>query len=56
MLCIPNQELLASVKSFNPEQGNGVDELRYLFITSQVEIVDDAEKIQSLQYNLHSDK
>ncbi|MDJ0772512.1 MAG: isoleucine--tRNA ligase [Mastigocoleus sp. MO_167.B18] len=56
LLYIPNQELLASVKSFNPEQGNGVDELRYLFITSQVEIVDDAEKIQSLQYNLHSDK
>ncbi|KST65788.1 isoleucine--tRNA ligase [Mastigocoleus testarum] len=56
LLYIPNQKLLASVKSFNPEQGNGVDELRYLFITSQVEIVDDAEKIQSLQYNLHSDK
>ena len=56
LLYIPNQELLASVKSFNPEQGNGVDELRYLFITSQVEIVDNPEKLQSLQYNLHSDK
>lgn len=31
---------------------NGVDELRYVFITSQVELVDSTDQLKSLKYNL----
>jgi isoleucyl-tRNA synthetase len=32
-----------------------VDELRYLFITSQVELLDSADALQGLKYSLQSD-
>ncbi|MES1026277.1 isoleucine--tRNA ligase [Gloeocapsa sp. BRSZ] len=37
-------------------QSNGVDELRYLFIASQVEIVDSLEAVQQAKYNLQTDE
>jgi isoleucyl-tRNA synthetase len=37
-------------------QSNGVDELRYLFIASQVELVDSAQAIQQAKYNLQTDE
>ena len=35
-------------------QSNGVDELRYLFLASQVELIDDASKLQGLQHQTTS--
>ncbi|WP_289500411.1 isoleucine--tRNA ligase [Gloeocapsopsis sp. IPPAS B-1203] len=37
-------------------QSNGVDELRYLFIASQVELVDSPEAVQHAKYNLQTDE
>lgn len=34
---------------------NGVDELRYVFITSQVELVDSTDKLNGLKYNLQGE-
>jgi len=34
---------------------NGVDELRYLFITSEVELLDSPELLEGVQYSFHSD-
>ncbi|MFM7366385.1 MAG: class I tRNA ligase family protein, partial [Sphaerospermopsis kisseleviana] len=50
LLNIPHKELCEAIKGFNPEKGNGVDELRYLLLASQVEIVDDAAKIADVKY------
>ena len=55
LLYVADEQLRASVKALNPDVGNGVDELRYLFITSQVEMLDTPEKLQGLKYNLQSD-
>jgi isoleucyl-tRNA synthetase len=35
-------------------QSNGVDELRYLFLASQVELIDDASKLAGLQHQANS--
>ncbi|WP_228054688.1 isoleucine--tRNA ligase [Gloeocapsopsis crepidinum] len=37
-------------------QSNGVDELRYLFIASQVELVNSSEAVQQAKYNLQTDE
>lgn len=55
LLYINNEQLRSSVKALNPDKGNGIDELRYLFITSQVEVLDTPEALQGLKYNLQSD-
>ncbi|BAY09695.1 isoleucine--tRNA ligase [Calothrix sp. NIES-2098] len=55
LLYINDEKLRASVKALNPVKGNGIDELRYLFITSQVEVLDTPEALQGLKYNLQSD-
>ncbi len=55
LLYVASEQLRASVKALNPDVGNGVDELRYLFITSQVEVLDTPEALQGLKYNLQSD-
>ncbi|MGI2906232.1 isoleucine--tRNA ligase [Tolypothrix sp. VBCCA 56010] len=55
LLYIAPEQLRTSVKALNPNVGNGVDELRYLFITSQVEVLDTPEALQKLKYNLQSD-
>jgi isoleucyl-tRNA synthetase len=39
----------------NQAKSNGVDELRYLFLASQVELIDDAQKISSLQHQTTSE-
>lgn len=53
LLYIADEQLRGSVKSLNPN--NGVDELRYLFITSQADLLDSPEALQGLQYALQSD-
>jgi isoleucyl-tRNA synthetase len=37
------------------QTNNGVDELRYLFITSQVELLDSPELLEGVQYSFQSD-
>ncbi|MBD2196441.1 MULTISPECIES: isoleucine--tRNA ligase [Calothrix] len=55
LLYINDEQLRASVKTLNPDKGNGIDELRYLFITSQVEVLDTPAALEGLKYNLQSD-
>ncbi len=55
LLYINDEQLRASVKTLNPVSGNGIDELRYLFLTSQVEVLETPEALQGLKYNLLSD-
>jgi isoleucyl-tRNA synthetase len=55
LLYVASEQLRASVKALNADIGNGVDELRYLFITSQVEMLDTPSALQGLKYNLQSD-
>ncbi|ARV58677.1 isoleucine--tRNA ligase [Nostocales cyanobacterium HT-58-2] len=54
LLYIADEQLRSSVKALNASQ-NGVDELRYLFITSQVDLLDSPEAVQGLEYKLQSD-
>jgi isoleucyl-tRNA synthetase len=55
LLYVGSDQLRTSVKALNPDIGNGVDELRYLFITSQVEVLDTPEALLHVKYNLQSD-
>jgi isoleucyl-tRNA synthetase len=50
-----NQSFNSAITALNPSIGNGIDELRYLFLTSQVELLDSPEKLQDVKYNLQSD-
>lgn len=50
LIHIPHKQLGDAIKAFNPVKGNGIDELRYLLLTSQVEILDSTEKLQGLKY------
>ncbi|TAE56378.1 MAG: isoleucine--tRNA ligase [Nostocales cyanobacterium] len=47
---ISDQQLCEAIKGFNTGEGNNIDELRYLLLASQVEIVDDAAKIADVKY------
>jgi len=53
LLFLPDEQLRSSVKSLSAN--NGVDELRYLFITSQADLLDSTEGLQGLKYSLQSD-
>jgi isoleucyl-tRNA synthetase len=58
LLFVSNQELrncLESLNSTDSLSGNRVDELRYLFLASQVELVDSFEAIASVNYKSESD-
>nr|WP_243458458.1 isoleucine--tRNA ligase [Nostoc sp. UIC 10630] len=50
LIHIPHKQLGDAIKAFNPVKGNGIDELRYLLLTSQVELLDSAEGLQGLEY------
>jgi isoleucyl-tRNA synthetase len=59
LLYVTDVELKKSLQAFNPEdslQGNRIDELRYLFLASQVELVDSLDRIQTAEYKSESDK
>ncbi len=54
LLYVTDDRLRQKLQSFNPTDslsGNGVDELRYFFLTSQVELVDSVEVIEKAEYN-----
>ena len=57
LLYVVDEELRKQLHSFNPDSldGNGVDELRYLFISSQVELLDSPQSLEGLQYKLLAD-
>ncbi|MBD2490916.1 isoleucine--tRNA ligase [Aulosira sp. FACHB-615] len=50
LIHIPHKQLGDAIKAFNPTKGNGIDELRYLLLTSQVEVLESPEKLQGLKY------
>ncbi|MBE9169617.1 isoleucine--tRNA ligase [Pleurocapsales cyanobacterium LEGE 06147] len=54
LLYVSDDQLRQRLESFNPGDsltGNGVDELRYFFLASQVELVDSVEVIEKVEYN-----
>ncbi len=53
LLYIADEKLRHTINTL--DQSNEVDKLRYLFIVSQVEMLDSPEKLQGLKYNLQSD-
>ncbi|MBR8835310.1 MAG: isoleucine--tRNA ligase [Stigonema ocellatum SAG 48.90 = DSM 106950] len=53
LLYLPDEQLRSTVKSLNTS--NSVDELRYLFITSQADLLDSPEELLGLKYGLQSD-
>ncbi|HEY9750768.1 MAG TPA: class I tRNA ligase family protein, partial [Allocoleopsis sp.] len=58
LLYVPDLELRQQLQTMNPAtslKGNGVDELRYLFIVSQVELLDSPDALEGLQYSSQSD-
>ena len=55
LLYVKDEQLRSSVNTLNPAVGNGIDELRYLFLSSQVDLVGSPEKLQDVKYNSQSD-
>ena len=58
LLFVSDEKLRSSLATLNPADslsGNRVDELRYLFRVSQVELVDSLEAIEKTEYNSKSD-
>lgn len=58
LLYAVDPELRQQLQGMNPNDslaGNGVDELRYLFLTSQVELLDSPEPLSKLTYSSQSD-
>ncbi|MGL5875425.1 MAG: isoleucine--tRNA ligase [Xenococcaceae cyanobacterium] len=58
LLYIADAELKQKLEKFNPANslsGDRVDELRYLFLASQVELLDSVETIQKANYKSESD-
>jgi isoleucyl-tRNA synthetase len=58
LLYVPAGELKEQLIAMNPIDslsGNGIDELRYLFLASQVELVDSPNAIQRAEYKGESD-
>jgi len=55
LIYIPHKQLGDAIKAFNPVKGNGIDELRYLLLTSQVELLDSAEGLQGLDYTAQTE-
>ncbi|MEO3707279.1 isoleucine--tRNA ligase [Trichormus azollae] len=55
LLHIPHKQLWEAIKAFNHLKGNGVDKLRYLLLTSQVEILGSNEKMAGLKYSTQTE-
>jgi isoleucyl-tRNA synthetase len=58
LLYVSDQDLRQKLESMNPGdslKGNRVDELRYLFLASQVELLHTPEKLAGLKYSSQSD-
>ncbi|MBF2001880.1 MAG: isoleucine--tRNA ligase, partial [Synechococcales cyanobacterium M58_A2018_015] len=58
LLYVADPELRQTLQAMNPSDSlshNGVDELRYLFLTSQVELLDAPTRLAELKHQLQSD-
>ncbi|MEH1946857.1 MAG: isoleucine--tRNA ligase [Nostoc sp.] len=55
LIHIPHKQLGDAIKAFNQVKGNGIDELRYLLLTSQVELLDSAEGLEGLEYTAQTE-
>jgi len=58
LLHVPDLQLKQKLEAMNPADslsGNCVDELRYLFLTSQVELLDADDRLSGLKYQSQSD-
>ncbi len=58
LLYVADESLRQQLAAFNPADtlaGNRVDELRYLFITSQVDLIDSPGLLEDLTYSYRSD-
>ncbi|MBE8999446.1 isoleucine--tRNA ligase [Nostoc sp. LEGE 12447] len=49
LIYVNDEKLRIAIKALNPVNGDGVDEMRYLFLTSQVELLDTADALQGLR-------
>ncbi|MCA1993424.1 MAG: isoleucine--tRNA ligase, partial [Coleofasciculus sp. S288] len=59
LLYVPDEALRQCLEALNPSDSlndNRVDELRYLFLASQVDVLQSPEAIQKAPYKLESDK
>lgn len=59
LLYVANPALRQTLADLNPPDslsGNGVDELRYLFLTSQVELLDASDRLAGLKYQSQTDQ
>jgi len=53
LVCVADPSFRHTLQTLNPETsltGNGVDELRYLFLTSQVELLDSPDRLADVKY------
>ncbi|RUT08166.1 isoleucine--tRNA ligase [Dulcicalothrix desertica PCC 7102] len=50
LLYVADEQLRSAVKALEIDT-NGIDELRYLFITSQATVLDSAQQLEGLKYN-----
>lgn len=50
LLYVADESLRNQVKALN-DSGQGTDEMRYVFITSQVEMLDSTQQLEELKYN-----
>ncbi|MGV0026657.1 isoleucine--tRNA ligase [Phormidesmis priestleyi] len=55
LLYVPDAQLRQTLTNLNSSSGNGVDELRYLFLTSQVELVETADRLTQSKYSSQSE-
>ncbi|PSB19724.1 isoleucine--tRNA ligase [Phormidesmis priestleyi ULC007] len=58
LLYVPDAQLRQTLMALNPADGlsgDGVDELRYLFLTSQVELLDSLDRLSGLNYTSSSE-
>ena len=59
LLSVSDSQLKEQLEALNSQDslsGDRVDELRYLFLASQVEVLDSPEAIQTAEYKSESDK
>ncbi|MBW4539927.1 MAG: isoleucine--tRNA ligase [Myxacorys chilensis ATA2-1-KO14] len=58
LLFVADSGLRQKLQAFNPADslsGNRVDELRYLFLTSQVELLDSADQLEGVKYAVRTE-
>ncbi|MEM9214770.1 MAG: isoleucine--tRNA ligase [Cyanobacteria bacterium P01_F01_bin.150] len=57
LIYVADADLLAQLQHLNPGDlsGNSIDELRYLFLTSQVELTESADPVKKMKYHSFSD-